>query len=212
MNKTLLAIATVAAAFSISATGLADHDKDKKDKRNGHDNGLHKGWYKNGKISSSQNRGYNDRWDGRRDDDRRDDRWDSRNDSRYDNRNDSWRQTNTNTNRWDSNDSRYGNTTYQQQADRRQQTKNEWRNIAYGAGAVALLGVLQKDNRLVFGGAAGALYSLWRYEQDRKSQNPINRAVASYFGNDYFIRDGVRYERRLVNQDGQRYYQFVRAR
>jgi hypothetical protein len=203
MNKTVLAIATVVAALSISATGLAQSQK-------GMENGKRKGWYKNGKIDSKKDSRYNQnrREDDKRWDDRKDDRWDNRNDSRYDNRNDSWRQTNDN--RYDS---RYNNnSTYQNQSNRRQDTKNEWRNIAYGAGAVALLGVLQKDNRLVFGGAAGALYSLWRYEQDRKSQNSLDRARANYFSNDYFTRDGVRYDRRLVTQNGERYYQFVRAR
>ncbi len=213
MNKTVLAIATVVAALSISATGFAQSQK-------GMENGKRKGWYKNGKIDKKHDSRYNQnrRDDNKRwDNDRKDDRWDSRNDSRYDsrydNRNGSWRQTNDsryNNSRY--NDGRYNGSYQNQQSDRRQQTKNEWRNIAYGAGAVAILGLLQKDNRLVFGGAAGALYSLLRYEQDRKSQSSMNRAVANYFGNDHFDRDGVRYDRRLVNQNGQSYYQFVRAR
>lgn len=95
-------------------------------------------------------------------------------------------------------------------SDRRQQTKNEWRNIAYLSGGVALLGLIQKDNRLVFAGAAGALYSLHRYEQDRKSQSQIDRLRASYFSRPYFERDGRRYDRRLVTKNGQKYYQFVR--
>ena len=96
-------------------------------------------------------------------------------------------------------------------SNRRQQTKNEWRNIAYVSGAVGLLGLLKKDNRLVFAGAAGTLYSLYRYEQDRKSQSSIDRARASYFSRPYFVRDGQRYDRRLVTRSGQRYYQFVRG-
>lgn len=93
---------------------------------------------------------------------------------------------------------------------RRQETKNEWRNIAYVGGAVALLGLLKHDNRLVFAGAAGGLYALWRYEQDRKSQSKIDRLRASYFSRPYFIRDGKRYDRRIVTKNGTRYYQFVR--
>jgi hypothetical protein len=96
------------------------------------------------------------------------------------------------------------------EADRRQQTKNEWRNLAYAAGAVAVLGLLKKDNTLTFAGAAGALYSLYRYEQDRKSQNQLNRTRAYYFSQPYFYRDGVRYDRRTVTRNGQKYYQFVR--
>jgi hypothetical protein len=94
--------------------------------------------------------------------------------------------------------------------DRRQQTKNEWRNIAYLSGAAAVLGLLNNDRTLVFAGSAGALYSLHRYEQDRKSQSQLQRLRAEFFSRPYFYRDGVRYERVLVTRDGQRYYQFVR--
>jgi hypothetical protein len=92
----------------------------------------------------------------------------------------------------------------------RQKTKNEWRNIAILSGAVAVLGLIQKDNRLVFAGAAGSLYSLYRYEQDRKSQSKVDRLRASYFSKPYFTRNGRRYDRRTVTKNGQRYYQFVR--
>jgi len=95
-------------------------------------------------------------------------------------------------------------------SNRRQKTKNEWRNLAILSGAVAALGVLQKDNRLVFAGAAGALYSLDRYEKDRKSQSKIDRARASYFTRASFYRDGKHYTRRTVKKHGKTYYQFVR--
>lgn len=94
---------------------------------------------------------------------------------------------------------------------RRQEKKNEWRNIAIGAGALSILGLLRKDNTLFFLGAAGALYSLDRYEKDRKSQSRLNRTRAAYFNKTYFYRDGKRYERRLVTKNGKRYYQFVRV-
>ncbi|MGI8923197.1 MAG: hypothetical protein ACR2HJ_04000 [Fimbriimonadales bacterium] len=93
---------------------------------------------------------------------------------------------------------------------RRQQTKNEWRNIAYAGGAVALLGALKKDTRIIFAGSAGSLYALGRYEQDRKSQSKIDRLRSSYFDRDYIYRDGRRYDRRIVRKNGERYYQFVR--
>lgn len=93
---------------------------------------------------------------------------------------------------------------------RRQQTKNEWRNIAIGSGAVAILGLLSKDSTLTFVGAAGALYSAYRYEQDRKSQSRLDRTRAAYFSRPYFYRDGVRYDRRTVVKNGSKYYQFVR--
>jgi hypothetical protein len=111
--------------------------------------------------------------------------------------------------RWDNsnNDRRY----YQdRQYNRRQQTKNEWRNIAIGSGALGVLGLLNHDSTLTFAGAAGALYSANRYEQDRKSQNSQYKARAEYFSRPYFYRDGTRYDRRTVNRNGQQYYQFYR--
>ena len=92
----------------------------------------------------------------------------------------------------------------------RRETKNEWRNIAAGAGALGVLGLLSGDSTLGFLGAAGTLYSLNRYEQDRRSENRTDRLRAEYFSRPYFYRDGVRYERRLVDRDGRRYYQFER--
>ena len=100
---------------------------------------------------------------------------------------------------------------HQSRASRhRQETKNDWRNIATASGVVAALGLLKNDGTLTFVGTAGALYGAWRYEQDRKSQNKLDRARAAYFSRDYFVRDGVRYDRRTVNKNGQRYFQFVR--
>lgn len=113
-----------------------------------------------------------------------------------------WEQDRFNQGRY--NDGRYND-------DRRQDTKNEWRNLAIGAGLVGVLGLLKGDDTLTFGGAAGALYSLYRYEQDRKSQNSHSRARAHYFSQDHFYRDGVRFNRREVNKNGQRYYQFFRS-
>jgi hypothetical protein len=52
----------------------------------------------------------------------------------------------------------------------RQQKKNEWRNLAYGSGAAGVLGFLTHNNTLGWLGVAGAGYSAYRYEQDRKSQ------------------------------------------
>ena len=99
----------------------------------------------------------------------------------------------------------------QTEAQRRSQTQNEWRNIATASGAVALLGLLKKDNTLTFAGAAGALYSLYRYDEDSKSKDRLARTRAQYFSRDQFYRDGVRYNRRVVSKGGQKYYQFFRA-
>jgi hypothetical protein len=94
--------------------------------------------------------------------------------------------------------------------DNRQKTKNDWRNLATAAGGVAALGILKKDKTLTFAGAAGALYSLSRYEQDRKSQSKEDRARANIFSQPYFYRDGKRYDRQTVTQHGEKYYKFVR--
>ena len=75
--------------------------------------------------------------------------------------------------------------TLRQQSAQRQKTKNEWRNIALGAGAVALYGLLKKDNMLTLGGAAGTAYSLYRYEQDRKSQSSIDTRRDRRYGRSY---------------------------
>jgi hypothetical protein len=73
--------------------------------------------------------------------------------------------------------------TLRQQSQQRQKHKNNWRNLAIGAGAVALYGLLKKDKMLTLGGAAGAGYSLYRYEQDRKSQADIDtRRSRNYYG------------------------------
>ena len=69
-----------------------------------------------------------------------------------------------------------------QQSAQRQKTKNQWRNIAIGAGAVALYGLLKKDKMLTLGGAAGTAYSLYRYEQDRKSQSSIDTRRDRIYG------------------------------
>ncbi|HVL39560.1 MAG TPA: hypothetical protein VM328_09245 [Fimbriimonadaceae bacterium] len=97
-----------------------------------------------------------------------------------------------------------------QQIKRRQEKKNEWRNLAYLGGAAALLGLLKNDKTLVFAGTAGALYSLHRYEQDRKSQSKLAQARASMFSRTSFTRNGRTYVRRTVKKNGKTYYQFVR--
>ena len=99
-----------------------------------------------------------------------------------------------------------------QASKHRQQKKNEWRNLAYVGGAAGLLGLLRHDNTLAFAGAAGAAYSAYRYEQDRKSQSSIDRARARMFSRSSFTRNGHRYVRRTFYRNGKKYYQFVRAR
>lgn len=93
----------------------------------------------------------------------------------------------------------------------RQKTKNEWRNIAYGSGLVALFGLVKNDSTLTFAGSAGALYSAYRYEQDRKSQNKQNRARAELFSRSSFTRDGTKYVRQTKVKNGKKYYYFAKS-
>jgi hypothetical protein len=88
--------------------------------------------------------------------------------------------------------------------------RNEWRNIAIGAGALGLIGALEHDDTLFFAGTAGALYSAYRYDQDRRSYDRTDRLRARYFSKPYFERDGVRYNRRTEWRDGAKYYRFER--
>jgi len=98
------------------------------------------------------------------------------------------------------------------QSDRRQQTKNEWRNLAIGSGALAILGLINKDRTLTFAGTIGALYSAHRYEQDRKSQSKLDRFRADMFSKKSFVRDGYRYTRKTKYKNGKKYYYFVKNR
>jgi hypothetical protein len=76
---------------------------------------------------------------------------------------------------------------------------------------VAIVGALDHDDTLCFAGAAGALYSLSRFEDDRDSRDRVCHLRAEYFSRPYFYRDGNRFERVVVERHGERFYQFVRA-
>jgi len=102
-----------------------------------------------------------------------------------------------------------GTTVYAQ--DNRQKTKNDWRNLAIAAGGIGVLGLLKHDSTIALLGAAGGLYSLNRYEQDRKSQSQAGRARAEVYSHRYVYKDGKRYARRTVTRNGHRYYTYVRA-
>ena len=97
-----------------------------------------------------------------------------------------------------------------QSSHHRQQTKNTWRNVAIGSGAVGLYGLLKGNSTLGILGGAGALYSLNRYEHDRKSQSHADHQRAAYYGRSSFTRNGHRYVRKTVHRHGQTYYTFVR--
>lgn len=65
----------------------------------------------------------------------------------------------------------------QKKAHHRQQTKNNWRNAAIGAGALGVIGLATHNKTLAVAGVAGAAYSASRYEHDRKSQARIQAAI-----------------------------------
>lgn len=94
----------------------------------------------------------------------------------------------------------------------RQQTKNEWRNLAYLGAGLGLLGVLNHDSTLSFVGLAGSLYSLDRYERDRKSQSKLDRQRAAYFARGYYTRNGHSYRRYTTIKNGKKYYYFKRVK
>ena len=48
----------------------------------------------------------------------------------------------------------------------RQDQKDQWKNIAIGAGVVGLIGALSHNDTLTGIGAAGVLYSAYRYDTD----------------------------------------------
>ncbi len=62
----------------------------------------------------------------------------------------------------------------------RQKNKNDWRNAASASAAVAGYGLIKGDKTATVVGAAGAGYSAYRYEKDRKSQAATRRARQYY--------------------------------
>jgi hypothetical protein len=96
-------------------------------------------------------------------------------------------------------------------SNHRQKTKNDWRNVATGAGAATAYGLLTHNNTVAALGAAGTLYSLSRYEHDRKSQSKIDRARADRYGRTSYMDHGHRYVRHTVNRNGQKYYTYQRG-
>lgn len=217
LASTVLAFAAIGGFVLVPSLSLADdHGKGKKNdhhdnrgRGNDHRNDQKKWKGNNGK--SPKDRGLHDNrnqwW---KDDHRSSSDWRRRQEEQR--RAEEWRRAaerrRLEENRRYNNNYNYRDSNLQREYDRRQQTKNEWRNIAYVGGAVAILGLLKHDNTLTFAGTAGALYSLYRYEQDRKSQNSLNHLRAEYFSRPYFVRDGRRYDRHVVTKNGQRYYQF----
>jgi hypothetical protein len=70
-------------------------------------------------------------------------------------------------------------------ADSRQSNKNNWRNLAGIAAAVAGYGLLKGNKTATILGAAGAAYSASRYEKDRHSQSQQNAGRNRYYYRSY---------------------------
>lgn len=92
----------------------------------------------------------------------------------------------------------------------RQKSKNNWRNLGIAGGALGALGLLSGNKTLAIAGLAGGAYSAYRYEQDRKSQNRIDRGRAQMFSRPYIYHGGHRYDRKEVWRNGHKYYTFQR--
>jgi hypothetical protein len=98
-----------------------------------------------------------------------------------------------------------------QSTSRQQKNKNQWRNLSYGAGAATAYGLLKHDKTITILGAAGTLYSLNRYERDRKSQSRADHDRANYYGRSSFMQGGHRYRRQTVTRNGHKYYTYKRG-
>lgn len=93
-----------------------------------------------------------------------------------------------------------------QGSQERQKKKNDWRNIAGGAAAVAGYGLLKGDKTATVVGAAGAAYSAKRYEEERHNQS--KRKSARQHRQNYTEGDRhyYRYQgRRYYEEDGKRH-------
>ena len=92
-----------------------------------------------------------------------------------------------------------------------QHQKNDWRNLGYAGGGVAVVGILTHNPLLMAVGVTGGLYSTYRYEQDRKSQSSSDRRRAAWFSQKSRTIDGHRYRRVTVTSNGHQYYAYKRS-
>ena len=80
--------------------------------------------------------------------------------------------------------------------DSRQKNKNLWRNATIASGAVALYGLAKHKDTLTIAGAAGALYSAKRYEDDRHSQSQASANAREHSRAYYYHGNGQHYAHR----------------
>jgi hypothetical protein len=92
----------------------------------------------------------------------------------------------------------------------RHQQENTWRNLTYGASAVGLMGLLGHNGTVTTIGAAGTLYSAYRWQQEVKSRDSRERARAEVFSRSAYDYGGHHYVRHSKMRNGQKYYYFTR--
>jgi hypothetical protein len=100
----------------------------------------------------------------------------------------------------------------QREIDRRQKTKGDWQKTANISGAAALLGLVTHNKTLTYVGAGTSLYSVYRMQEDTKSQNRTRRNRAAFYNQTHYTHKGVRYDRKTVHKNGHTYYTFVKHR
>ncbi|MHB8636115.1 MAG: hypothetical protein ACYC96_06560 [Fimbriimonadaceae bacterium] len=93
----------------------------------------------------------------------------------------------------------------------KQTQKNNWRNLGYAGGGVAVLGLLTHSPLLVGVGVAGGLYSAYRYEQDRKGQSAAARRRYAFFSHKTRVINGHHYRRVILTKKGHKYYAYKRV-
>jgi len=84
-----------------------------------------------------------------------------------------------------------------------QKQKNDWRNLAIGAGVIAGHGAINHNTTETLIGAAGAAYSAKKYEDARKKQSQDNSYRARYHRTSGTYTTG---NRKYYTYNGDRYY------
>ena len=92
-----------------------------------------------------------------------------------------------------------------------QKDKNNWRNGAIGAGAIALYGLHNHDAITSVLGVGAAAYSAKKYEDARKQQSQENSDRARYHRSSSSYNGSSNYgsDRKYYWYDGHRYYKNV---
>jgi hypothetical protein len=98
------------------------------------------------------------------------------------------------------------------QIHHRRQTENQWRGATYGSAALGALGLITHNGTLTTIGAAGTLYSGYRWQQDMKSRHSMERNRAEWYRHREFYSKGHHFVRHTTYKNGQKYYYFSREK